>query len=68
MCDYEEFHYACGHVTSQLLSYCHFARCDPYHQCFGVKVTKQAWQRNATCPLCHDAAAASKRTYVKARH
>ncbi|PMD37992.1 hypothetical protein L207DRAFT_584913 [Hyaloscypha variabilis F] len=28
-----------------LLNYCHFARNDPFHQCFGVKVIKNTWMK-----------------------
>ncbi|KAH7360892.1 hypothetical protein BKA65DRAFT_194670 [Rhexocercosporidium sp. MPI-PUGE-AT-0058] len=52
MCDYEKFTFNCGHSAEKLLSYCHFARNDIYHQCFGVKVTKNIWSRNYLCPPC----------------
>jgi hypothetical protein len=63
MCDWEEFQFVCGHNSSRLLSYCHFARTDPYHQCFGVKVIKHTWVQNVACQPCLDAmrAAAMKR-------
>ncbi|KAG9241827.1 hypothetical protein BJ878DRAFT_427273 [Calycina marina] len=52
MCDYELFHYTCGHVVDQLLSYCHFARSDPFHQCYGVKAIKQRWSQQFDCQDC----------------
>jgi hypothetical protein len=55
MCDWEDFHFSCGHHSSRLLSYCHFARTDPYHQCFGVKVLKHTWVQNVVCQSCADA-------------
>ncbi|KAE9378340.1 hypothetical protein N431DRAFT_176274 [Stipitochalara longipes BDJ] len=55
MCDWEEFQFVCGHNSSRLLSYCHFARTDPYHQCFGVKVIKHTWVQNVACQPCLDA-------------
>ncbi|KAH8773228.1 hypothetical protein BGZ57DRAFT_983694 [Hyaloscypha finlandica] len=63
MCDWEEFQFVCGHNSSRLLSYCHFARTDPYHQCFGVKVFKHTWVQNVACQPCLDAmrVAATKR-------
>lgn len=50
--DYEEFKFMYNHTQETLLSYCHFARNDPYHQCFSVKVTKHTWVQNAYCPSC----------------
>lgn len=61
MCDYEEFHYTCKHILQQLLSYCHFARCDPYHQCFGVRAVKQRWSQPFPCKDCQDAAMRARR-------
>ncbi|KAH9216517.1 hypothetical protein DL95DRAFT_387513 [Leptodontidium sp. 2 PMI_412] len=55
MCDFEEFNYNCSHQVKQLLSYCHFARTDPFHQCFGVQVTKNTWHKNFPCPACEEA-------------
>ncbi|CZT49439.1 uncharacterized protein RSE6_10289 [Rhynchosporium secalis] len=52
MCDYEDFKFTCNHTSTKLLSYCHFARTDPYHQCFGVKVTKHTWFQSMLCPPC----------------
>ncbi|OWP02588.1 hypothetical protein B2J93_1892 [Marssonina coronariae] len=55
MCDYENFQFFCGHASSRLLSYCHFARTDPYHQCFGVKVVRHTWVQNVACQGCLEA-------------
>lgn len=55
MCDYEEFHFACGHRDERLLSYCHFARTDPINQCYGVKVIKAVWVKQCSCQFCIDA-------------
>ena len=53
MCDYEDFQYTkCCHIITKRLSYCHFARNDPWHQCFGVKVTKHTWTQDMYCPGC----------------
>ncbi|TQN66051.1 hypothetical protein CSHISOI_09425 [Colletotrichum shisoi] len=41
MCEFEEFLFACNHSVVKKKSYCHFARNDPIHQCFGVKVLKR---------------------------
>jgi hypothetical protein len=57
MCDHETFRFTCGHSLTQLLSYCHFARNDPYHQCFGVKVIKKQWSKPFPCQMCREAAA-----------
>lgn len=61
MCDYEEIVFLCGHRTKKLLSYCHFARTDPLHQCFGVKVIKATWTQNISCQTCIDAVARAQR-------
>ncbi|KAH6680153.1 hypothetical protein B0J14DRAFT_577966 [Halenospora varia] len=55
MCDYESFYYFCPHVLEKLLSYCHFARTDPYHQCYGIKVIKNEWYMQILCPECDEA-------------
>ncbi len=55
MCDWEEFQFVCGHNSSRLLSHCHFARTDPYHQCFGVKVIRHVWVQGVACQPCLDA-------------
>lgn len=63
MCDYEDFQFICGHSTARLLSYCHFARTDPYHQCFSVKVIRNTWVQSVACQACVEAmrAQAAKR-------
>jgi hypothetical protein len=55
MCEYETFQHICGHVKDKLYSYCHFARNDQSHQCFGVKVIKGVWQSETFCKDCMDA-------------
>lgn len=52
MCDWEEFLFICNHSIFRLKSYCHFARNDPYHQCFGVKVLRNSWQQGMLCEKC----------------
>ncbi|KAF6816262.1 hypothetical protein CSOJ01_03111 [Colletotrichum sojae] len=52
MCDFEEFLFTCNHSIVRLKSYCHFARNDPNHQCFGVKVLRNSWQQNTPCDNC----------------
>ncbi|KAK0643114.1 hypothetical protein B0T16DRAFT_333340 [Cercophora newfieldiana] len=52
MCDFEEFVFTCGHSTFRLKSYCHFARNDPNHQCFGVKKLKNVWDQTFACDGC----------------
>ncbi|KAL0942506.1 uncharacterized protein CTRU02_200392 [Colletotrichum truncatum] len=52
MCDFEEFLFTCEHSTVRLKSYCHFARNDPNHQCFGVKVLRNSWQQSTPCDNC----------------
>lgn len=52
MCDYEEFLFACGCSTFRLKSYCHFARNDPNHQCFGVKKLRDTWDQASDCEAC----------------
>jgi hypothetical protein len=54
MCDYNRFSYTCSphHDRLELLSYCHFARNDPYHQCFGVKVVKNHYMKTMPCEDC----------------
>ncbi|WJG35323.1 uncharacterized protein FOBCDRAFT_223142 [Fusarium oxysporum Fo47] len=52
MCDWEEFLFACNHSTLRLKSYCHFARNDPNHQCFGVKVLRKSWRQCVPCDNC----------------
>ena len=52
MCDYEEFLFDCGHSQQRLKSYCHFARNDPNHQCFGVKKLRDVWEQRQICEAC----------------
>ncbi|KAK3945927.1 hypothetical protein QBC46DRAFT_336095 [Diplogelasinospora grovesii] len=52
MCDYEEFIFTCTHSTVRLKSYCHFARNDPNHQCFGVKKLRNVWDQDFECERC----------------
>ncbi|ROT37727.1 hypothetical protein SODALDRAFT_204286 [Sodiomyces alkalinus F11] len=52
MCDWEEFLFTCSHSVVRLKSYCHFARNDPNHQCFGVKVLRKSWQQAIPCEQC----------------
>ncbi|ORY16952.1 hypothetical protein BCR34DRAFT_445091, partial [Clohesyomyces aquaticus] len=43
----------CGHEERRITSYCHFARNDPLHQCFGVKTQKRDWHvHERTCQDC----------------
>ncbi|OLN85867.1 hypothetical protein CCHL11_05398 [Colletotrichum chlorophyti] len=56
MCDWEEFLFTCNHSILRLKSYCHFARNDPNHQCFGVKVLRNSWRQNVPCDDCISAA------------
>jgi len=52
MCDYEEFLFDCGCSEQRLKSYCHFARNDPHHQCFGVKKLRDVWEQRRLCDAC----------------
>jgi len=45
MCSYEKVTYRCGHEKRRLIKYCHFARNDPGHQCFGAWSDKRAWKQ-----------------------
>ena len=45
MCDWEEFIFGCSCSYTKRKNYCHFARNDPNHQCFGVQVLKKVWGR-----------------------
>ncbi|KAF2277341.1 uncharacterized protein EI97DRAFT_361309, partial [Westerdykella ornata] len=51
---YEKIHYVpCGHEDHRLIQYCHFARNDPLHQCFGAWNIKREWeQREVECSQC----------------
>ncbi|KAI5926990.1 hypothetical protein F4810DRAFT_706948 [Camillea tinctor] len=53
MCDWEEFRFVCNHSTLRLKSYCHYARNDPNHNCYGVKMLRDSWLQEArtTAPL-----------------
>lgn len=55
MCEIEIFTMACSHEFTKLLSYCHFARNDPLHQCFGPKTVKNRWAQRAICGSCAEA-------------
>ena len=46
MCNFEQITYQCRHQIFRRFSYCHFARNDPVHACFGVKVLKREWYQN----------------------
>ncbi|KAF2140022.1 uncharacterized protein K452DRAFT_231284 [Aplosporella prunicola CBS 121167] len=52
MCDWEKIHMACGHAITRRVKYCHFARNDPRHQCFGVQRIVREWRMNTPCPRC----------------
>ncbi|CCX16153.1 Similar to hypothetical protein GLRG_04280 [Glomerella graminicola M1.001]; acc. no. EFQ29136 [Pyronema omphalodes CBS 100304] len=55
MCSWERVEYrACGHIHKRLVGYCHFARNDPFRQCFGVQTTRRERAADATeqCPHC----------------
>lgn len=52
MCDWEEFIFGCACSYTKRKSYCHFARNDPNHQCFGVQVLKKVWDVPEPCDRC----------------
>ncbi|KAL9585790.1 MAG: hypothetical protein Q9212_001303 [Teloschistes hypoglaucus] len=53
MCNFEHITYNCQHETYRRISHCHFARNDPVHACFGVKVLKRGWfQAEQDCDDC----------------
>ncbi|KAF2709038.1 hypothetical protein K504DRAFT_357009, partial [Pleomassaria siparia CBS 279.74] len=54
MCYFEMIHFSqCGHNEKNLIQYCHFARNDPLHQCFGAWNVKREWTQNGTkCEDC----------------
>ncbi|KAJ0163540.1 hypothetical protein CTA2_2823 [Colletotrichum tanaceti] len=52
MCEFEEFLFTCQHSAVRKKTYCHFARNDPNHQCFGVKVLKKTWLQGKPCDDC----------------
>jgi hypothetical protein len=46
MCAYDLiYHVPCGHTERRLKKYCHFARNDPGHQCFGAWTIKDRWEQ-----------------------
>ncbi|KAI1502793.1 hypothetical protein F5X99DRAFT_377411 [Biscogniauxia marginata] len=61
MCDWEEFLFVCNHSTLRLKSYCHFARNDPNHQCYGVKMLRDSWLQEGQ--LCDDCLASGYRIH-----
>ena len=52
MCNWEDIIYPCGHEETRRMSYCHFARNDPWHNCFGVQVTKLTTYETILCNPC----------------
>lgn len=52
MCDWEEFIFGCSCSYTKRKNYCHFARNDPNHQCFGVQVLKKVWDVPEVCDKC----------------
>ncbi|KAJ6257257.1 hypothetical protein Dda_8146 [Drechslerella dactyloides] len=52
MCFYElRYHPACGHTAERLVRYCHGARTDPYHKCYGPKQRdREVTIENVKCP------------------
>ncbi|KAF8253347.1 hypothetical protein K440DRAFT_625392 [Wilcoxina mikolae CBS 423.85] len=55
MCSFEKITYkACAHISRRLVGYCHFARNDPFHQCFGVQTVKREKivDNGQKCPSC----------------
>ncbi|KAJ9626543.1 hypothetical protein H2203_004176 [Taxawa tesnikishii (nom. ined.)] len=44
MCKYEIVYFACGCGMKRLVEYCHFARNDINHQCFGAWGIKREWR------------------------
>lgn len=52
MCDWEEFIFGCSCSYTKRKNYCHFARNDPNHQCFGVQVLKKVWDVPEVCEKC----------------
>lgn len=53
MCDWEEFIFGCSCSYTKRKNYCHFARNDPNHQCFGVQVLKKVWDVPEVCDKCN---------------
>ncbi|KAF3760474.1 hypothetical protein M406DRAFT_244396, partial [Cryphonectria parasitica EP155] len=52
MCDWEEFIFGCSCSYTKRKTYCHFARNDPNHQCFGVQVLRKVWDVPEACDRC----------------
>ena len=53
MCYFELITYRCQHQIHRRCSYCHFARNDPAHACFGVRMLKRAWrEEQEDCEEC----------------
>ncbi|KAK2069515.1 hypothetical protein P8C59_004091 [Phyllachora maydis] len=52
MCDYDEFVFICGHSQFRLKTYCHYARNDRQHHCFGVKKLRNIWDQSDYCDKC----------------
>lgn len=52
MCDWEEFIFCCSCSYTKRKNYCHFARNDPNHKCFGVQVLRKVWEVPETCEKC----------------
>ncbi|CAN8105740.1 unnamed protein product [Discula destructiva] len=58
MCDWEEFIFGCTCTYTKRKNYCHFARNDPNHQCFGVQVLRKVWDVPEACDRCASSRAA----------
>lgn len=52
--------YFCGHTEDKLMDPCHFARNDPFPQCFGVKVIRETWCPGVVCKPCITAMQAAR--------
>ncbi|PVH95223.1 hypothetical protein DM02DRAFT_537781 [Periconia macrospinosa] len=54
MCWYERIYYPrCHHTETPLVRYCHFARNDPGHQCFGAwNYQREYEQLDSECNDC----------------
>lgn len=59
MCDWEEFIFGCSCTYTKRKNYCHFARNDPNHQCFGVQVLKKVWDVTEACDKCSSSRAST---------
>lgn len=69
MCNYERVCYGCGHEGYRLIAHCHFARNDPFHQCFGVKSIKRTWNNPIeNCPGCVQTGKPQQRTIIAAQY